>query len=132
MSERALSGLCGLPVCDVGSAVSPERAFDQRRRFRIDGRANRVYDITERKVRNIKQWLSLLLLSLSLLLLTVSSCCTTAIITFFFQKFCSDLCFRRSVHFARQISSEPLWMRPEKVDQGERFRARLAGSDLEL
>ncbi len=46
------------------------------------------------------------------------------------QKFCSDPCYRRSVHFSRQISTEPLWMRPEARDPAsEKFRARLAPLD---
>ncbi len=51
VDERALSGLCGLPVCGVKGEVKPAEAFGRGgSRFRIDSRANRVYDVTERKV----------------------------------------------------------------------------------
>ena len=50
--ERAAAGLCGLPVCPVegGGRVDPKEAFQDRGKFRIDSRNNRVYDVTERKV----------------------------------------------------------------------------------
>ncbi len=44
------------------------------------------------------------------------------------QKFCSDLCFQRSVYFGRQLSSEPLWMRAK----GKTTVARLVEEPEEL
>ena len=96
--ERAVSGLCGYPLCD---APIDAAARDKTQKYHISMKDNKVsfeilkqhvclitdtkvfqvYDITERK------------------------------------NFCSNNCFKRSNFLKAQVSTSPLWLR-EKGDSG--------------
>ncbi|XP_044270462.1 RNA polymerase II subunit B1 CTD phosphatase Rpap2 [Tribolium madens] len=74
VEERALSKLCGYPLCSKRIPDMPKK------QFYISTKNNKVYDITDRK------------------------------------NYCSNFCYRASLHIKGQIDTSPLWLRKhEKI-----------------
>ncbi|RZC39722.1 RNA polymerase II subunit B1 CTD phosphatase Rpap2, partial [Asbolus verrucosus] len=77
VEERAISKLCGYPLCSKRIPDMPKK------QFYISTKNNKVYDITDRK------------------------------------NYCSNYCYRASIHVKNQIDTSPLWLR--KHDEKAHF-----------
>jgi hypothetical protein len=69
VEERAISKLCGYPLCAKHIPDMPKK------QFYISTKNNKIYDITDRK------------------------------------NYCSNFCYRASIHIKAQIDNSPLWLR---------------------
>jgi hypothetical protein len=118
IEERSCSQVCGYPLC----ANPLTQVFSSRQKYHISSQFNKVFDVTERKVSRI---LSLISIQLCQSITAFNKNNSNVIIAFhfskwvldflFLQKFCSNVCFKRSSFFKEQLLSSPLWLR-EKED----------------
>lgn len=91
--ERALTKICGYPLCR--GQLGPVK----KQQYHISLKDNKVYDITERKVSRENYTIKIL-----------GKKCVTVFFVLF-QNFCSNLCFKGSNYFKKQIPTSPLWLR---------------------
>ncbi|KAJ8877865.1 hypothetical protein PR048_022324 [Dryococelus australis] len=92
VEERALTKLCGYPLCQGQLPPAPSQ------QFRISTRLNKVYDITDRKVRPIMVVTNIARFTCMLWL----------------QNFCSNRCYAAAKFLKQQLLMSPLWLRDKE------------------
>ena len=96
--ERAVSGLCGYPLCDASIDAA---ARDKTQKYHISMKDNKVsFEI-------LKQHVCLITDTKVLQVYDITER----------KNFCSNNCFKRSNFLKAQVSTSPLWLR-EKGDGG--------------
>ena len=96
--ERAVSGLCGYPLCDASIDAA---ARDKTQKYHISMKDNKVsFEI-------LKQHVCLITDTMVFQVYDITER----------KNFCSNFCFKRSNFLKAQVSTSPLWLR-EKGDGG--------------
>ena len=99
IDERNCIKICGYCLC------SKELNNVPKQQYHISAKHNKVFDITERKVKNssIQSYTERLQYSMF----------SSPIVIYKFQKFCSNICYKSSNFYKDQLQSSPLWMRDD-------------------
>ena len=103
IDERNCIKICGYCLC------SKELNNVPKQQYHISAKHNKVFDITERKVKNS----SILRYAERQLLFSLLRLFSFPIVIYKFQKFCSNTCYKSSNFYKDQLQSSPLWMRDD-------------------